>query len=218
HHGAENLFYDANEANQEIQVTPDQLDLRNGEVFMKSDPSKKLTLEAVVQSYGATILGRGVFQQSNDWHRTAWAAHAAEVEVDTLTGSVTVTKYAAAHDVGRAINPFAVEQQIEGGVVMALGAVFGEELLTDVSTGLPLNANMLDYRAPSILDVPETIDIVLIEKPKEYGVFGAHGIGEPPMAPPAPAVAAAVYNAVGAWMEDMPITREKLVAALKTVR
>jgi len=77
---------------------------------------------------------------------------------------------------------------------------------------------MLDYRAPSILDVPETIDVVLIEKPKEYGVFGAHGIGEPPMAPPAPAVAAAVYNAVGAWMEHMPITREKLAAALRTVR
>ena len=217
-HGAAKFMDDAKRANQEIQVTPDQLDLRNGEVFMKSDPSKKLTLEAVVQSHGLTILGRGAFQQVNNWHRTAWAAHATEVEVDTRTASVTVIKYVAAHDVGRAINPFAVEQQIEGGVVMALGAVFGEELLTDASTGLPLNANMLDYRAPSILDVPETIDIILVEKPKEYGVFGAHGIGEPPMAPPAPAVAAAIYNAVGAWMEHMPVTREKLVAALKTVR
>jgi len=66
--------------------------------------------------------------------------------------------------------------------------------------------------------VPEEIDIILIERPKQYGVFGAHGIGEPPMSPPAPAIAAAIYNAVGVWMEKMPITREKLLAALKNVR
>ena len=138
--------------------------------------------------------------------------------MDTVTGSINVLKYVAAHDIGRAINPFALEQQIEGGVVMALGAVFNEQLLTDASTGLPLNANMLDYRPPSILDVPEEIDIVLIEKPKAYGVFGPHGIGEPPMGPPAPAVAAAVYNAVGVWMESMPLTREKLLAELRKVR
>ncbi len=217
-HAAAKFMDDAKRANQEIQVTPDELDLHNGEVVMKSDPSKKLPLEAVVQSHGLTILGRGAFRQDNKWRRTAWASHAAEVEVDTLTGSVKVVKYVAGHDVGRAINPFAVEQQIEGGVVMALGAVLGEEMLTDASTGLPLNPNMLDYRALSILDVPETIDVILVEKPKEYGVFGAHGIGEPPMSPPAPTVAAAIHNAVGAWMEQMPITREKVIAALKTVR
>jgi xanthine dehydrogenase molybdenum-binding subunit len=101
---------------------------------------------------------------------------------------------------------------------MALGAVFTEEMLRDQMTGLPLNPNLLDYRPLSIEDVPEDIEVILIERPKEYGVFGAHGIGEPPMAPPAPAVAAAVYNAVGVWMEHMPITREKLLAQLKTVR
>jgi CO/xanthine dehydrogenase Mo-binding subunit len=77
---------------------------------------------------------------------------------------------------------------------------------------------MLDYRPLSIKDAPDDIEVILIERPKAYGVFGAHGIGEPPMAPPAPAVAAAVYNAVGVWMENMPITREKLVAALRNVR
>ena len=199
-------------------MTPDQLDIRNGDIFMKSNPSTKLTMEAVVSAAGLPILGRAIYKQDNDWERTAWAAHAVEVEVDTGTGSVQIMKYAAAHDVGRALNPFALEQQIEGGVVMALGAVFNEQLLTDASTGLPLNANMLDYRPPSILDVPEEIDIVLIEKPKAYGVFGAHGIGEPPMGPPAPAVAAAVYNAVGVWMESMPLTREKLLAELRKVR
>ncbi|MBI4454712.1 MAG: xanthine dehydrogenase family protein molybdopterin-binding subunit [Acidobacteria bacterium] len=217
-HAARKFADDAKRKNEQLQVTPDQLDLTNGDVFLKADPSKKLSLEAVVQSAGLPILGRAIYRQDSNWERTAWAAHAVEVEVDTGTGSVLVTKFVAAHDVGRAINPFAVEQQIEGGVVMALGAVFNEEMLKDAATGLPLNPNMLDYRPPSIQDVPEEIDVILIERPKEYGVFGAHGIGEPPMAPPAPAVAAAVYNAVGVWMENMPITREKLLAALKNVR
>ncbi len=203
---------------QETQVTPEQLDIKNGEIFVKADPSRKLSFEAVVGSIPVSILGRAIYRQDSDWQRTAWASHAAEVEVDIGTGTVLVTNFVAVHDVGQAINPFAVEQQIEGGVVMALGAVFTEEMLIDKGTGLPLNPNMLDYKALSILDVPDTIDVVIVERPKAYGVFGAHGIGEPPMAPPAPAVAAAIHNAVGVWMQHMPVTREKLLAELKNVR
>jgi CO/xanthine dehydrogenase Mo-binding subunit len=73
---------------------------------------------------------------------------------------------------------------------------------------------MLDYRPQSIKDAP-IAETIFIEKPKAYGTFGAHGVGEPPMAPPAPAVVNAVYNAVGVWVTDMPLTREKLLAALK---
>jgi CO/xanthine dehydrogenase Mo-binding subunit len=217
-YAAQKFMDDAKRKNQQLRVTANQLDLKNGEIFMKAAPSTKLTIESVVQSAGLPILGRAIYRQDDDWERTAWAAHAVEVEVDTGIGSVQITKFVAAHDVGRALNPFALEQQIEGGVVMALGAVFNEQLLIDSSTGLPLNPNMLDYRPPSIQDVPEEIDIVLIEKPKAYGVFGAHGIGEPPMGPPAPAIAAAVYNAVGVWMDSMPLTREKLLAELRKVR
>jgi len=215
---ADKFVQDAKRRNEQLSVTPEQLDIKNGSITFKTDPSKKLTVESVVQSSGMSILGRSIYRQDTKWERTAWASHAVEVEVDTGTGTVQVTRLVAAHDVGRALNPFAVEQQIEGGVVMALGAAFTEELLYDAGTGLPLNPNMLDYRPPSILDAPENIDVVLIEKPKEYGVFGAHGIGEPPMAPPAPAVAAAVYNAVGAWVDNMPMTREKVLAALKNLR
>ena len=215
---AQKFVADAKQKNETLQVTPDQLEIKNGDIFMKTAPSRKLSMEAVMQSVGMPILGRAIYRQDNDWERTAWAAHAVEVEVNTGTGTIQVTKFVAAHDVGRAINPFALEQQIEGGVVMALGAVFTEEMLRDAMTGLPLNPNMLDYQPLSIQDVPEEIDVILIERPKQYGVFGAHGIGEPPMAPPAPAVAAAVHNAVGVWMQNMPITREKLLAALKNVR
>jgi xanthine dehydrogenase molybdenum-binding subunit len=107
------------------------------------------------------------------------------------------------------------EQQVEGGVVMSLGSTLYEELLTDASTGLPLNGNLLDYRVPSIKDVPENIEVYFVEKPKEYGVFGAHGLGEPPMGPPGPAVANAVHNALGVWFDELPITRERLAAGLK---
>jgi CO/xanthine dehydrogenase Mo-binding subunit len=169
----------------------------------------------VVQFAGASILGRSIYTQDPQWERTAWASHAAEVEVDTMTGTVTVTNYVAAHDVGRVINRLGLEQQIEGGVVMALGATLTEQLLYDQATGLPLNPNMLDYKPLTIKDAPHQIKVILVEHPKEYGVFGAHGIGEPPMAPGAPAVASAVYNATGVWITDMPITREKVLAALK---
>ncbi len=215
---AQKFAADAKQRNESLQVTAEHLELANGEVVLKADPSKKLALQAVTQAAGMPILGRAIYRQDNDWERTAWAAHAVEVEVDTGTGSVAVKKVVAAHDVGRAINPFAVEQQIRGGVVMALGAVFTEELLQDAATGLPLNPNMLDYRPLSIEDAPGQIEVVMIERPKAYGVFGAHGIGEPPMGPPAAAVAAAVHNAAGIWMDHMPMTREKVLAALRALR
>jgi CO/xanthine dehydrogenase Mo-binding subunit len=217
-YAARKFMDDAKRKNQQLQLKPEELDLKNAAVFIRATPAQKMTLDDVMSFAGTSILGRSIYRQDNDWERTAWAAHAIEVEVDTGIGSVHVKKVVAAHDVGRALNPFALEQQIEGGVVMALGAVLTEELLIDSATGTPLNPNMLDYQPLTIEDFPEDIEVVLIEKPKAYGVFGAHGIGEPPMAPPAPAVAAAVYNAVGVWMDHMPITRDRLLAGLKSAR
>src|SRR5207237_4073696 len=179
--GAKKFVDDARKQGQTIDVKADDVDLQNGTLVLKSDPNQKQALAQVIQFSGGPILGRSIYSQDPTWERTAWAAHAAEIEVDTVTGSINVLKYVAAHDVGRAINPFALEQQIEGGVVMAMGAVLNEEMLLDKSTGLPLNGNLLDYKPLSIKDAP-LAEVNLIEKPKEYGVFGAHGIGEPTMA------------------------------------
>ncbi len=217
-YAVQKLTQDAERNKQTLQITAADLEIANGEVFMKARPSVRTKLEEVTGFWGLPIVGRAIYKMDRDWERTAWAAHATEVEVDTRNGSVHITRFVAAHDVGQSINSLAVEQQIEGGVVMALGAVFTEELLLDRATGLSVNPSMLDYRPLSILDVPEKIEVVVIQRPKQYGVFGAHGIGEPPMGPPAPAVAAAVFNAIGVWMDAMPITREKLLAALKKVR
>jgi CO/xanthine dehydrogenase Mo-binding subunit len=197
-------------------ITPDQLDVTEGRwVSSKTDATLKAKIGQVVTFNGGAIIGRGVHLQDPRWERTAWAAHAAEVEVDTVTGEVKVVNYAAAHDIGRVINKLGLEQQIEGGVVMALGSTLYEELLVDKATGLPLNGNMLDYRIPSMKDVPEKIDVILVEHPKEYGVFGAHGIGEPAMGPEGPTIANAVHNAVGVWYTELPLTRERVLAGLK---
>jgi len=174
----------------------------------------KLGLADIVQFKATSIVGVSNYLQPTTWEQVALGAAAAEVEVDTVTGTVKVTRYVAAHDVGKAINPFSIKQQVEGGFVMALGAVLTEELLVDKATGLPLNPNLLDYRPLSIKDAP-LAEVIIIEHPKAYGTFGGHGLGEPPMAMAAPTVVNAVYNAVGAWITDMPLTRDKLLAALK---
>ncbi len=215
--GAKKFMDDAKKATppQTITVKPEELDVVDGNVVFKSDPNKKLTVAQVVQSTTGQIIGRGVHQQPATWQRTAFGTHAAEVEVDTNLGTVKVLKYVAAHDVGRAINPLALEQQIEGGTIMGLGAALNEELLIDKATGVPLNDNILDYKALSIQDVPRKIDIILVEHPREYGVYGAHGIGEPPITPPGATIANAVFNAIGVRVDALPITREKVLAALK---
>jgi xanthine dehydrogenase molybdenum-binding subunit len=219
--GAAEAFVDAaaeEDPPREIEVTPDQLDIRDGLVFFIDNPEITMPIGDAVDAVvpNTAVIGRGAHFHPGTWDRIHMAAQAAEVEVDTVTGTVTVLKYVAAHDVGRAINPFSTEQQIEGGVIMGIGAALTEELKVDFATGLPLNGNLLDYKVLSIKDVPRSIDVILVEKPKEWGVYGAQGTGEPPIALPPPTIANAVYNAIGAWVEHMPITRSKVLEALKS--
>ncbi|MBI4212706.1 MAG: xanthine dehydrogenase family protein molybdopterin-binding subunit [Chloroflexi bacterium] len=213
--GARKFVDDARVAGQTIQVSADQLDVRDGLVSFKDDPERRLPIAQVIAFASNPIIGRGAHIHPPTWERVAFATHAAEVEVDTVTGTISVTKYVAAHDVGRALNRMATEQQIEGGVIVGLGLALTEQLLVDGATGIPINDNILDYKVPTIKDVPEKIDVIMVENAKEYGVFGAHGIGEPPAALGFSVMVNAVYNAVGVWVEDMPLTREKVLNALK---
>jgi len=207
---------DAKKANKpDPAVNADDLTIDGRFVKSSKDPGFQMSISSVVNSTGTTIVGRGVHRNDGRWERTCYAAHAAEVEVDTLAGTVQVTRYVAVHDVGRVINLLGAEQQVEGGVIMSLGSTLYEEMLTDQATGLPLNGNLLEYRVPSIKDVPDKIEVFFVEKPKEYGVYGAHGLGEPPMGPPGATIANAVHNAVGVWFDELPITRTRLVAAVK---
>jgi CO/xanthine dehydrogenase Mo-binding subunit len=209
------LADDAEKKGETSNVTVDDLDVSRGVIVFKSDPNTKVLIADVISFAGNPILGKGAHIHETTWQRMAWAAGVAEVEVDTATGSVKVLNYVAAHDVGRAINPLGVKQQIEGGAIMGIGHTLTESLMRDMATGVPLNPNLLDYKVLSIKDAPP-IDVVIVEKPKNYGAFGAHGIGEPPMGSPASAIINAVYNAVGVWVESLPITRARVLAALKS--
>jgi CO/xanthine dehydrogenase Mo-binding subunit len=140
-----------------------------------------------------------------------FGAHAAEVEVDTETGRVTVLKYVAAHDVGKAINPQSVEGQIQGGAVQGLGYGMMEEVLLD--EGINQTTSFASYLIPTAADVPD-VQAIVVESGEGLGPFGARGIGEPPIGPPAAAVANAIEDATGVRVTRLPITPERVARAL----
>ena len=140
-----------------------------------------------------------------------FGAHAAEVAVDTETGTVSVLKLVAAHDVGRAINPQSVEGQIQGGAVQGLGFALMEDVVLE--DGVNMSTSFASYLIPSAVDVPD-VEPVVVESGEGLGPFGARGIGEPPIGPPAAAVANAIEDATGARVTSLPITPERVARAL----
>jgi CO/xanthine dehydrogenase Mo-binding subunit len=140
-----------------------------------------------------------------------FGAHLCDLEVDLDTGQVELLGYVAAHDVGRAINPRSVEGQISGAVVQGLGMALLEEVV--MADGLNLTAGFFQYLIPTATDVPE-IDVVVLESGEGMGPFGARGIGEPPIGPPAAAVASAIQDAIGVRPAVLPITPERVLDCL----
>jgi 4-hydroxybenzoyl-CoA reductase alpha subunit len=214
-------------AAQAYKQKAENLDMREGQIFVKDEPEEGIPYAKAIRAGhfrpdGDVILARVWYEpptekqdkefRGNISAAYAFAAQAAEVEVDTETGEVKVLKIAAAHDVGRALNPMAVEGQIEGGVSMGLGYGLGEELVLE--KGRMLNPNFADYALPTVLDMPP-IDPIIVETIDPEGPFGAKGMAEPANNPTAPAIANAVYDAVGVRIKDLPITAEKVLKALK---
>ncbi len=138
-----------------------------------------------------------------------YGAQAAEVEVDLDTGQVEVLKIVAAHDVGRAINPDACRQQVEGAVMMGLGNAMMEEMI--LQQGVVVNNNLTDFKVPTAMDCDFPVQVFLVETMHPEGPFGAKGIGEPGLCPTAPAIGNAVYAALGKHVRDLPITGEKVL-------
>ncbi|MDQ6522537.1 molybdopterin-dependent oxidoreductase [Nocardioides sp. LHD-245] len=141
----------------------------------------------------------------------AYAAHGAYVEVDRRTGAVELLDYVAAHDVGRAINPTAVEGQIAGGAVMGIGAALGEELVRE--GGRIVNTSYLHYAMPRSADVP-SVRPVIVNAHDPAGPYGAKSVGEMSIIPPGAALANAVHDAVGVRIRELPLTPDKVITAL----
>jgi xanthine dehydrogenase molybdenum-binding subunit len=150
-------------------------------------------------------------EQGDKHFAYGYAAQAAQVEVDVTTGEVKVLKVIAAHDVGRAINPMAVEGQLEGGVMMGLGYALTEDF--KVEEGRVLSDSFAKYKVPRIHQAPEIVPII-VEHEAADGPYGAKGVGEITSIPTTAAITNAIYAACGARVFSLPATPNKILAAL----
>jgi xanthine dehydrogenase molybdenum-binding subunit len=137
-----------------------------------------------------------------------------EVEVDTETGQVKVLQVVFAHDIGKVINPAGAEGQVEGGFQQGMGYALMENILFDQETGACLTSDFLDYKMPTAVEMQFPIESIFIESDDPTGPFGAKSLSEPCTTVPAPAIANAIYNAVGVRIRELPITPEKILAGL----
>ena len=140
-----------------------------------------------------------------------------EVEVDTETGQVEVLRAVLAHDLGRVVNPNAAEGQVEGGFQQGMGYALMENLQFDEQTGACLTADFLDYKMPTAVEMPRSIKSIFIESDEPTGPFGAKSLSEPCVIVPAPAIANAIFNAVGVRVRELPITPEKILEGLNAL-
>jgi CO/xanthine dehydrogenase Mo-binding subunit len=160
------------------------------------DPKRALLRGVPFSNLGAYVFG----------------AQAAEIEIDEATGKVEVIEAWSAHDVGKAINPQAVEGQIQGGFVQGLGYALTEEMVWD--GGRLANPTFMDYKIPGSLDVPYGIHPIIVEHPEPTGPFGAKGVGEPCLVGVAPTIRNAIAHAAGIRLARMPFTAERVLDAL----
>ena len=148
----------------------------------------------------------------------AWASQVVEVEVDTDTGMVRMTKITGAHDVGRVLNRLGIEGQIEGGMVMGQGYALTEERILDRRSGMVMNPSLHDYKIPTMADVPQIDAFFVAGADAAANHTGARGIAEPPVIPTAPAIAAAVADAIGAEVLQIPLTPWRVLASVPARR
>jgi CO/xanthine dehydrogenase Mo-binding subunit len=149
--------------------------------------------------------------QGEAYFTYSYAAHVAQVRVDTVTGQVQVEKIWAAHDVGRAVNPAGIEGQVEGGTAQGTGWALTEDF--QLQDGRVLTANLSTYLLPTTLDVGE-VETIIVEDPEPQGPWGAKGIGEPAIIPVGAAIANAVSQAIGVQVREIPLTPERVLALL----
>ncbi|MBI5943239.1 MAG: molybdopterin-dependent oxidoreductase [Chloroflexi bacterium] len=214
--------------------SPDELDIVNGVVISykseKETPLKNLVIYGLPNPdgrgwKGGPVIGRGNFMPKDVTgldaetgqgehgvvHYTT-GAQAVELEVDLDTGRIEILKGVAAFDVGKAINPELVKAQMEGGLVQGISSALLEHL--QLKDGFPKNANLVDYRIATSSDIPREMQSIIVEVAQDDGPWGARGIGEHSMVPTIPAIANAIFDAVGIRLEGPPFTAEKIYLAM----
>ena len=212
-----------------LEADAGTLDLRDHRVFVVEEPEKNVPLHRIIRTAllkNRPIMGRGSYMPHVDLKREwtsnprgqqagtfSFGAFVAEVEVDTETGQVKLVQVTGAHDCGFAINPMGVEGQIEGNVGRAgVGASLLEEHYWD--KGQMLNANMLEHKVPLAVDMPPVIHPIIVESMDPEGPFGAKEAGLAGAMNLFQAVGNAIYDAIGVWIKDFPLTPDKVLEAL----
>ena len=215
------------EAAGQLEASADDMVLEDGRVFVRGDRSNSMALAQVCydrhKKHGGPMIGVSSILDDappttkphpiGAFPAPSFCAHAVELSVDDDTGEIAVTRYAAAHDVGKAINPTGCEGQIEGGVAMGLGLALMEEL-REVN-GKVLNPSFADYLLISAEDMPP-MQTILVEQPAVEGPMGVKGVGEPPIAPPTGAVANALADALDVDVQRLPLTPEQVSTLIAT--
>ena len=213
------------EAAERLEAAPDDMVLEDGRVFVRGDPSNSIGLAEICynrhKKHGGPMVG--VSSLLDDQPPTtkehpiggfpapSFCAHAVELAANETTGEIELKRYAAVHDVGKAVNPTGCEGQIEGGVAMGLGLAMMEEL-REVD-GKVLNPSFADYLLISAEDMPPT-QTILVEQPAVDGIMGIKGVGEPPIAPPTGAIANALADALDVDVTRLPLTPEQVSALI----
>jgi carbon-monoxide dehydrogenase large subunit len=222
-------------ASGKLAAAPELLDIKDGRIFVKGAEDRAIRFGDLFTPFGflhqgGELIGHGVYTcpistedtETGQGKRVlAFFAHGAtatEVAVNEETGEVKVLRMGSCFDGGQPINPKMCEQQIESGVAMGIGMALTEEI--SVKDGRVVNTSFMDYKCPTVLDVPEVKDVGAMLAPALHkdGPFGAKGIGEAVMLTPSPAIAQAIYEAVGARLKDTPITKEQILAAINAQR
>jgi xanthine dehydrogenase molybdenum-binding subunit len=163
----------------------------------------------------AQLIGTATYHPTKSY---SFAAHFVEVKVDTETGQVDVVQVIPVHEIGKVIHPVAAAGQIEGGIQQGIGHTLYEDHQIDMKTGRSLNANFVDYKMPLSMDMPPIRTILLETAPDPGGPFGAKGVGEDPIVAIGPAIANAVYDAIGVRFRHYPIKPEQVLQALAEKR
>jgi CO/xanthine dehydrogenase Mo-binding subunit len=191
----------------------EDLEIQDGKILIKGE-NRSVSYKDILSKSSNPIIGRGSPRPPQGVATHSFGVHFAEVAVDTRTGKVQILRLVAAHDVGRAINRIGVENQIQGGAIMGIGFGMLERQYIDSPTGICTNPNMVDFKVPSILDVP-MVEPIIVEPDDPVGPFGAKGCGEPPYGVPAPAIANAIYNAIGVRFNEIPINIRAVLDGLE---
>jgi xanthine dehydrogenase molybdenum-binding subunit len=193
----------------------EEVDYQDGVLTHTQNPEHRLTFKQVAARQNATggpiVASVGV---NPGGAGPSLGTHIVDVEVDPDTGKVTILRYTALQDAGKAIHPSYVEGQMQGGVVQGIGWALNEEYYCNPQ-GHMLNASFLDYRMPTCLDLP-MIDTVIVEVTNPSHPYGVRGVGETPIIPPPAAIANAIYRAIGLRLNNLPMSPGRILEAMWT--